>query len=268
MSIQSSTYIFYADVYFIQNFVIKIAVLYLSLYGNGRYVLLSSLKGMGKVILAAFLGTMAEIMALLLGTGSSLILMFVSLFEIPLMMKLILGKEYKQVLRLIFSGYFYVMLINAVLEILWNYFGRAGNYVFFICLSVVGVYIGVRVYENNKKMKKGIYPVEICYHGKIIQTNGFYDSGNHLKDPYTGKHVHIISDKLLEKLSVEKQKEVYIPYQSLGKEQGMILAYYLDYIRIQKERDVTEERDVPVGAAKENLFEGKQYQMILNERIW
>lgn len=267
MNTLSNTYIFYADIYFVQNLIIKIAVLYLSLYCNKRHEILSSMKGMGKIVLAACLGTFAEILGLLYGSSYRIFLLFIHIFELPLLMRIVLGRRSGQIVRLIISGYFFVMLINAVLEFLCNYLGTAGNYIVLLSASSMGVFIGVRMYQNYKRIQKGIYPVELNYGGKRILTHGFYDSGNHLKDPYTGKGVHIISDKLLSQLSVKTQKEVYIPYQSLGKEQGIIRAYYLDYIRIQKEQDVAEEWEVPVGAANENLFEGKQYQIILNERI-
>lgn len=268
MNILSDTYIFYADIYFLQNFIIKLAVIYLSLYCNKFSIVISTKKGIGRVLVAAFLGTIVEIAGLLWGSSYNLFLLLVHVLEIPFMMRLVLGKEHKQMFRVILSGYFFIMVINSVLEILWNWLGKQGNYVFYLCITCVFAYTGVHIWKNYSKIQKGMFPVLLEQAGTCISTYGFYDSGNRLTDPYTGKGVHIISEKLLDQLPMETQKEVYIPYQSLGNEQGLIKVCYIGYIRIQNEQNFVEETEVPVGVTEGKLFEGKQYQIILNERIW
>lgn len=90
MNVLCDTYIFYADVYFIQNFLIKIAVIYLSLYWNKLYFTISTIKGVGKIVLAAGIGTMIEIIGLLSGNSYDLFLILVHLLEIPFMIS---GRE-------------------------------------------------------------------------------------------------------------------------------------------------------------------------------
>lgn len=267
MNLLSGTYIFYADVYFIQNFIIKVAVIYLSLYCNKLHFVVSTLYGVGRIALVAGIGTIIEIAGLLLGNSYNLFLVLVHILEIPLMIWFLLRKEKKNIWKIIVSGYFFVMLINAVLEILWNWFGKIGNYVFFLCISCGSVYIGIRIFQNYNKMQKGIFPVEILQEGKSFFIYGLYDSGNRLVDPYTQKGVHIISEKIVMQMSLHHQKEVYIPYHALGNEQGLIRVYYLEYIRIQKEQNLIEYEKVPVGVAEESLFQNKRYQMILNEEV-
>ena len=150
---------------------------------------------------------------------------------------------------------------------MWNLFGTYGWYFLLISIASGIVSIGLRIWQNYHQMKKGIFSVEITHQGTCIHTNGFYDTGNCLKDPYTRKGVHIISEKLLSQFSMEHQKEVYIPYQALGKEEGLVKVYYLDSIKIQRDYEVLETEMVPVGIAEEKLFENKEYQIILNEEI-
>lgn len=267
MNILSDTYIFYADVYFIQNFLIKIAAIYLALFCNKLRFAITNLKGVGKIACASFLGTLIEIAGLLLGNSYHLFLLLVHLLEIPFMMWIVLGKEHRQIGKVIVSGYFFVMVINAVLEILWNYFGEYGNYVFLLCVSCGLVYIGIGIFQNYSKMQKGIFQVEIQHQGECILSYGFYDTGNRLIDPYTQKGVHIISEKLIQQIPLMEQKEVYISYQALGNKNGLIKVYYLEHIRIHKEQKLIEQEMVPVGVAEETLFQNKKYQMILNEEV-
>lgn len=267
MNLLSDTYVFYADVYFVQNFIIKVAVIYLALYCNKLRFSLNTVKGLGKIILASFLGTIFEIIGLVVGMPYNLFLLLVHLLEIPGMMLLVVVKERGQFLRVIVTGYFFVIVINGVLEIFWNSFAEYGNYIIWLVTACGCTYVGTRIFQNYSQMRKGIFSVEFKLSGKVIQTYGFYDSGNHLKDPNTGKGVHIVSEKIIQNLLEKGQKEFFIPYQSLGNEQGLIKIYYVEYIRIQKEYETIEQCDVPIGVAQETLFADKKYQMILNEEI-
>lgn len=262
------TYIFYADIYLLQNFLMKAAVLYLSIFSTKVFYNLHTLKGIGKLIFAAFLGTCTEIAGLMLGNSYQMFLLLVHLLEIPFMVRFVLGKECKHMLRVIITGYFFIIVVNGVLEILWNRFGKQGIYVILLCAACGIVYLGVRIWQNYNHMEKGILQVEILHDGNVLQAKGFYDSGNLLKDPYTGKGVHILSEKMLTGLIREGQEAVYIPYQSLGNEQGLIKVYYIEHIRIQKKQEIMEIQKIPVGAGGEELFQNKAYQMILNEDIW
>ena len=129
-------------------------------------------------------------------------------------------------------------------------------------------------------MKKGIFQVELICLDKKVQVKGFYDSGNRLKDPYTGKGVHIVSEQLIRKFKIqeirtqnmetnpEEIKRVYIPYQSLGNEAGLLEVYYIDELVIDGEKERIYIHNCPLGVTKDNLFEGKEYEIILNEEVF
>lgn len=259
-------YIFYADVYFLQNFMIKVTVIYLSLYGNKMNFEITRIRGLIKICLVAFFGTIFEIIGLVYVNSYALFLVLVHLLEMPLMFIAIVAKEKRKIIRLIFMGYFYVMLINGILEALWNQFGERGSYLFYLLFSCGAVIVGVRMWCNYKKIQKGVFQVQLMHQGKIVQLNGFYDSGNRLKDTYTQKGVHIISEKLLEKMW--KETPVYIPYKSLGNDLGMLEVYYIDELIVEGEKQKIRIQNCPLGVTKDNLFEGKKYQIILNEEVF
>lgn len=268
MSILNETYIFYADVYFIQNFIIKLAVIYLSLYCNKCSFNLSTLRGYGKIVLASAMGTFIEIMGLILGNSYNIFLTFVHIFEIPLMILFVLGKERQSFIKIILTGCFFVVVINGVVEWLWNWFGTGASFVLLLSLACGATVIAVRIWKNYKQMQKGIFLVELLHGEKRINIKAFYDSGNRLIDPYTGKGVHIISERLINGLSLDKENPVWIPYQALGNENGIIEVYYIDELLIEGEKQRINRTKTPVGVTKDNLFEGKAYEMILNEEVF
>lgn len=268
MYVLNETYIFYADVYFIQNLIIKTAVLYLAFYCNRLHFIISTIRGMRKLFLVAGIGTVVEIIGLLLSNSYSLFLLLIHILEIPLMIYAILGNKRQQLLRIMITGYFFVMIINGILEVLWNWFGEHGNYVFYLCVACGFTYAGTRIWKNYSSMEKGIFQVEIMYHEKSVFVQGLYDTGNQLKDPYTGKGVQICANDMAEKLGVDKNQMVYVPYTALGNEGGVIAVFYADGIRVYKDSGEVKLDKVPIGVTEEKLFNEKKYKMILNEEVF
>lgn len=269
-------YIFYADVYFVQNFMMKLAVLYLALYCSKVNFETTRIKGIGKISIASFIGTIIEIVGLIFSGSYTIFVLCVHLFEVPLMSWFVLGKNCRQMLRVIISGYFFTILINGVLEALWNQFGEGGSYIFFLLFSCASVIAGVRIWKNYHRMQKGIFSVELSFRGNQVQTKAFYDSGNRLIDPYTKQGVHIVSEKLVKVLGIksaiegeiEENTPVYIPYQSLGNEADLLELYYIDELIVETEKQRKHIQNCPLGVTKDNLFEGKNYEIILSEEVF
>lgn len=259
-------YIFYADVYLVQNFMIKVAVLYLSFYCNKMGSRFDTVKGVGRICFVSFLGTIVEIVALMSFDSYYLFLVFTHVVEIPLMFILITRKERMPLYKVILMGYFFTMLINSVLEALWNLFGENGSFIFCLLFSCGAVIVGGRIWFNYKKMQKGIFSAELVHDGITEPIKGFYDSGNKLKDVYTKKGVHIVSKEVLERMKMSNP--VLIPYQSLGNETGMLEVYYIEELIIEGESQKIHIHNCPLGVTKDNLFEGKNYQIILNEEVF
>lgn len=249
---------------------IKIAVLYLALYSSK--VPFEGIRKLSKLCIVSGIGTVVEIVGLLYSVSYSVFLVCVNFLEVPIMVLILLGKERRKVLQVIAWGYFFLVLINGVLEMLWNQFGEVGFYIIFLLFSCGVVIVGTRMWKNYSKMQKGIFQVELFSEGHQARIKGFYDSGNHLKDLYTGKGVHIISEKTLEKLRMEREKRtdkvVYIPYKALGNEEGILEVYYIDELIILGEKGRRIIQNCPLGVTKDNLFEGKNYEIILNEEVF
>lgn len=98
--------------------------------------------------------------------------------------------------------------------------------------------------------------VEIAMNGRSVIMKGMVDTGNFLKDPFTGKPVMIISaaaarrflpDEIVEEAVKEKDAKLLtdvlmnsdyasrirmIPYQSIGKERGYLVGIRPDAVRI------------------------------------
>lgn len=120
-----------------------------------------------------------------------------------------------------------------------------------------------KVYEEKRNnMYYGKLKIE--HKGISLEGNYFLDSGNKLVESISGKPVLVTSAKwLFGPLSPEMLFFRPVVYKSVGKEKGVLDAYCVDLVVIYgKERTYKYEK-VWVGICREELFSGKDYQIIL-----
>ena len=138
-------------------------------------------------------------------------------------------------------------------------------------MSVVIVFIVSKLIKLSEIKKRNIYDLEIFYKGKLVKVKAFLDSGNLLKEPITGNSViivekdsligivdsmimdnleNIISGKWLNDLNT-KFSFFIIPFASLGNDNGILIGFKPEYIRIYAENEILK-NDVVIG-----IYDGK-----------
>lgn len=127
-------------------------------------------------------------------------------------------------------------------------------------LSAVTAYLGRR-----KQFGAHLFPVVLIHRGKRKKLTGYWDSGNQLKDPFTGRPVCILDGKIAKQL-FETDQEILrlIPYTSLGTTGGLLAVLFADAMEIEQGRKQITIKPAEVGIANEGLLEGKEYDVILH----
>lgn len=264
MNLLSGTYVFYGDVYFAQNVLIKLTILFLITLALGKRVSISIVR----ISCIAFVSTCMEVIGLYVIPSYSFFILMVHLFEVPCMVVFLTRKRWSLVPKGIICGYFFTMIVNGSLEILWNSFGNGESYFLFLLIACGIVILGAFFYLQWSKSNKGIYYVELKHEGEKVECKAFYDSGNCLKDPYSNKGVHIVSEKLITVIKKDVRPSVLIPYHTVGNEMGLMEVVYIDEIVIYGKKDILKQQKIPIGVAKEEVFRNKSYGMILNEEVF
>ena len=153
----------------------KIGILTLTI----KTLKIQTIKPAMKVLGIATVATILEIAGLFFIPYYEVFVVFTHLVEVPAMMLVLLWKQKENVGKAIVGGYFYVILINGVVEVLWNLIGHGWGYPLLVLtgnvLCVLLVCFGVQRWQ----ISKGIYPVDIHFPDIIWTARGFYDSGNH-----------------------------------------------------------------------------------------
>ncbi len=136
--------------------------------------------------------------------------------------------------------------------------------------------------QSRNQAEQFLYPVTVMLHGREKKIVALWDSGNQLRQPLTGRPVHIIELSVLRALlKEEEQRELelllemqtvecpsgmfsFVPYQSIGKKHGILPVLKLDEIRVEKENETVDTPEVLAAVSKDAVSRTGAYQMILH----
>ena len=98
---------------------------------------------------------------------------------------------------------------------------------------------------------------------------GYIDSGNTLKDPLTNKPVIIVEQSKLEEIigkdffkgGDENFKIRFIPFKSIGKQNGMLTGIQPDLIYINHNEDIIKTKNVIIGIYDKKI--SKHYSALI-----
>lgn len=146
-------------------------------------------------------------------------------------------------------------------------------------IGVIIIAIISKVLKDRFLAKEMLYDLEIFYNGKTKKVKTMLDTGNLLKEPISMADVviveknslkEIVSENILENITsiidgkwidsnnIHSYKIKVIPFSSLGNENGMLIGFKPDYIKVYYENEIVR-NDVLIGIydgklSKNNLF--------------
>lgn len=120
---------------------------------------------------------------------------------------------------------------------------------------------------KQKRRQNSLYAVELFCGKRQVTVQGFVDTGNRLREPITGKIVHILGAKAAEALMDGEDKPMcfLVPYHAVGTENGLLTAIRIDRMELTA-KDRTK---ITLIRPLLGLYEGKissdeEYQLILH----
>lgn len=95
------------------------------------------------------------------------------------------------------------------------------------------------------------------------------DTGNKLYDPFYHKPVILVDEKMMKEMLTYCREECpeklhFIPFHSVGKENGLLEGITFDCVSIKWQDKQMKFREVIAAATKESLYKGKEYQVIFH----
>lgn len=254
-------YEFYIDIFFLENVLLDYLVLVLT--GgvlrrriNLFRILLASLAGAAGGCL--LLLTPIRHVPLLLIPGYLLTAVLMAAVSFGITQKRMLAKEILCLIGIAFlmGGIFQALASQFSLPVPVLAFGSAGLFT-----------VLLRGYQSVRFRAQNYYDVILGLGGRTICVRGLRDTGNHLKDPVTGKPVSILSYDAAGGLLDKDVKMYYIPYHSIGKSSGLLPGVTLDYMSIRREKDLERLEKPMIAVSKEPVNRDGKYQMILHPAL-
>lgn len=153
----------------------------------------------------------------------------------------------------------------------------------FIIITIVAQIIKNKLIKNNM-----ICELEIFYKGKNKKIKTMLDTGNLLKEPITKEDViivekeslkDIVSNDILENINtilkgnLLDSKNVYsykikiIPFSSLGNDNGLLIGFKPDYIKVYGEEEIVR-NDIIVGIYNGKLTQNDMYTSLIGLNIF
>ena len=162
-------------------------------------------------------------------------------------------------------------------------------------ITIMGAFFGLlliglvaKIIKDRMSKKEMLCDLEIFYNGKLEKIKTLIDTGNLLQDPITNEDViivekdslrnlvsedilnnieNIVSGKWLNSTNIYDYKFKIIPFSSLGKENGILLGFKPDYIKVNAENE-TVKSDVIVGIYNGKLSRNNLYNSLIGINIF
>ena len=258
-------YELYIDVFFLVNFMMD-------------YILLLITKQMlhcsathRSVCLGAAAGSLLTCIIVVLPLPAAFIKfilfhMFVNTCMIRAGLKIKNRRDFAKAYFLLYVGSF---LLGGIMQSLQNYL-RAGS--LFFAIAIMGYYAVSKIWDLLAKVQRiesFQCQVDLYIGKKELSVRGIIDTGNQLCDPSAGTPVHILDRNEARKfLADESMKGIkYIPYHSIGKQGGVLMAIHIDRMRVCGEEECWLESPL-IGISEETVSAEGEYKMILNPKAF
>lgn len=142
-----------------------------------------------------------------------------------------------------------------------------------VLVSAAAVWMTVwlaRQLMQYRHRQSGLYTAVLFLGEKAVSLKGLLDTGNQLREPVTGKAVHIAHKEALSLLRLDREDifKFLVPYHAVGTESGMLTAVRIDRMELtsQDGHCITIERPL-IGLYEGRLSTENEYQLILHTEI-
>ena len=282
---------FYIDIIFLENIIMN----YIILYTTGLIVqekisylriLISSILGATYVIML-YITQLPIYTNVIIKIVLSVVMIYIAFYP-NILKKLIKNIVIFYLTSFCFGGAAYYLLYNVSPQQIKNINGvLVGEYPIKIAIlgGILGafvIYISFKIVKRKIDKNSIYYKIEIGYNEKNVEVTTLLDTGNLLAEPITKCPVVIIEEKKLlhildeESLNILKKGQMdkldyleeklklrcrVIPFNSIGKNNGILLGFKPDYIKLYNDEEKKIINDVIVCTCS-NKFNKKYSGLI------
>ncbi len=257
-------FIIYLDSFFMMNFVMDIiSLISCSMLIHRRFNIF-------RIITAAVTGSAYACVHLMYLRGTGIIAWLLTYVIICTVMVFAAfgDKTLKGIVRNVLMLYITIFIMGGMANVLYFRMGIKNMPFLFILTGVAGISVSGFLSRKVNCLSR-CAEVILNNRGEEVRIMALVDSGNLLREPYSGRCVNVLSyecaGKLMEGDDIYRQKGyMKIPYSSIGNESGMMDGFEIDEMTVcYRDKKYFREK-VIVGIYKGKKAFGDEYEMILN----
>ena len=257
----------YIDVFLVQNILMDMQLLILTLLLLRERILFP------RLLAASLAGGTGAVMILMSGIryGAAYILSVLALDTAMILICVRRPARGRMTIRLLGMGIIYLHGMLFAYGKLMECAGRlVGERIAQIMVTgvIAGIVVFILAYRRLVE-SRCIYEVILTQEGETVVCRALFDTGNLLTDPVSGKPVSVVEETNTMRGWIEKYPQKYkiIPYQSVGREHGILEGIVVDELVIHREREQVVKRGAVVAFYKGKLSKNGDFQMILNHSL-
>ncbi len=178
-------------------------------------------------------------------------------------------KEIKKILKAYILLYINGFLLGGILLALQQYI-KIGS--LFLTTAIGGYFLTTKIWDYIKsiqRIQQYHCRVVLYMNGKTCKINGLIDTGNNLYEHLSNQPVNIL-DREIARVFLGEEKisqMIYIPYRSVGKQDGVLLALKIDQMHISGEKECWI-REPLLGISDNKISVGGEYQIIIHPDLF
>ena len=146
--------------------------------------------------------------------------------------------------------------------------GRASSFLIWILLAaggaagVFGFFGLISQMVRDMDHRRDLCQVILQAEGRREEVQGLIDTGNRLREPVSGRPVHVAEAELMERLCPRVDGVIFVPYQSVGG-QGMLPAVFIDAMEVRLEKKSWRVEHPLVAVSKRPLSPNREYCILI-----
>lgn len=262
----------YIDVYFGFNFLMDFLIMLI------LGIIIKAHNNILRNVLSAITGSIYAVIILILEIKGGVIYFFTYVVMAEIMLLIAFGKQaLRENIKNVIILYAVTFLLNGMINLIYygfdseksitdsaksTYYGKIN--IFIVLLVAIAACIFAKYGKDLlvEYMKKvcSLYNVCIFLGNSKIKLTALRDTGNSLMEPVTGKPVCVVEKDAIRSFDDDNLKYILIPYNSVGKQHGLLRAFVADRILVN---DI-EIKKVIIGIYEGKLSQSNKYKMILN----
>lgn len=261
-----SIYKIYIDTYFLFNFWMNLWVLFLC-----RFFIQSKVRVL-KIILAAIGTALCETAVLCIPYGSSQGKIIFGFGGIMALCNYCLfkPKSRRYFYKLLLYSYLTIFILGGAMIGIESIGGKVYMHSMSWSVMVVLLVFLIEMIFRRIKVKNDIYQVILTIEkSQKCLVTALNDSGNGLEEPISRAPVSIVEENIIRpyKDGLKADKFRIVPFHSIGKEQGILEAYFIEKMEIIKEGENKVIFNPIIAITKDRISTGENYQMILHPAL-